>query len=88
MRYVLCGKRLQPVDHGLFTASAVVYISRKGCTTYDGASVAVWRSLPKAKEEIEYWRTNQPRYRWRIEQLPAGPVATAILRAREVDSEI
>lgn len=64
------------------------YISRKGNTTYNAENAAVIRQLAEAKKEVDYWRLNTRGYIWRIEQLPRGPVASAILRAVPVESEL
>ena len=79
-RFIIVGKRfLTDTNPGLYLRLACVFISRNGCTTYDADSAAVLRTKEDAKKEVDYWRQNQPRYKWRIEQLPEGPKVTADL---------
>lgn len=61
------------------------FISRTGNVTTNAERLAVLRTLPEATAEVNYWNRNAAAYRWRIEQLPRGPVASAILRAKEVN---
>lgn len=61
-----------------------VYVGKSGVATYSADRVFVFRTLKDAQEELDYRNRLSPAFAWAVEQLPAGRVATALLRATPV----
>ncbi len=87
-RFILTGRRRNPNAMNwsdLYIAGATIYISRKGCTTYDGSNAAVLKSKNEATKELEYWTITQPQTSWTIEELPARmSVGKAVLYSNPI----
>jgi hypothetical protein len=79
MRYILTVRKPgQPQTY---------YIGKKGWRCYDARNVAVFPSIERAQDELEYFAKTMKEFRVSIEVLPANVrnVATAILAARPLE---
>jgi hypothetical protein len=80
-RFIVSGIRRVPEGH---MGGATVFVGKSGVATYNAERAFVFRTLKDAQAELEYRNRMYFQVAWVIEELPAGKVANAILRARPV----
>lgn len=82
MRYVITatkrnGDTIRPCE----------YVGCRGVLVYDAAKAYVFKTLPEAEKDAEYFRKNLPGHAVAIERIPAtGRVANAVLKAVPIET--